>query len=348
MNEGSIGRNGFKTAWENFEMVATFPTFSNLINTNSGLGDIGFYFHSIDPGAMDVITLTNDGKWFHRVATNEGWDSISNGTFSTSSLGSPNALGLTVSGTEGKLYLNGTKIADIRVSSSPRGSGLGVVACTFFDTCNRPATVKVTNFGAWHLPTPMPTPIPTPTSTPDPARQSGSVDGELRYKHSQLDYGWVSEILDLNTAIGTERNLYIQGQRIAWYDIEVSATFGNPWEGSGPGAKAYDYGFKFRGSDYISLSNNGSWVYVHNGLNHSSGTFDETLLMRTRLSKNELKLSIKGTDATFWINGVEAIKTTISEYYTESGVGVVFCKILICDHRPAIIKVDNFKASPII
>jgi len=59
-----------------------------------------------------------------------------------------NKLRLTVNGTNGKFYVNGTKIADIRVSSSPRGSGLGVSVCISYGSCIKPATVKVTDFKA--------------------------------------------------------------------------------------------------------------------------------------------------------------------------------------------------------
>jgi len=58
-------------------------------------------------------------------------------------------LRLTANGTSGTFYVNGTKIADIRVSSSPRGSGLGVATCIFNQDCKpRPTTVTVTDFKA--------------------------------------------------------------------------------------------------------------------------------------------------------------------------------------------------------
>jgi hypothetical protein len=62
-----------------------------------------------------------------------------------------NKLRLTVNGTNGKFYVNGTKIADIRVSSSPRGSGLGVTTCIYDNGCIKPATVTVTDFKALPL-----------------------------------------------------------------------------------------------------------------------------------------------------------------------------------------------------
>jgi hypothetical protein len=50
---------------------------------------------------------------------------------------------------EGKFYVDGIDIADIRFVPSVRGSGLGATTCTFTDHCeSRPTMVRVTGFKA--------------------------------------------------------------------------------------------------------------------------------------------------------------------------------------------------------
>jgi len=120
---------------------------------NSSDWDYGFRFHGNGPSKdKDVVILTDTGRWFQVFDDGNGGNTIDQGTFAASLLDThaygSNKLRLTVNGTAGQFYVNGTKIADIRVNSSPRGSGLGVSTCVFSNGCIKPATVKVTDFKA--------------------------------------------------------------------------------------------------------------------------------------------------------------------------------------------------------
>jgi curved DNA-binding protein CbpA len=146
-----VGRAGgwrYAEAWYRFDMEATFH---NPHGINTTKWDYGFRFHS-NGKSEDFVILDSNGWWYHRLYDGTSWNSIDRGTFAASLLDThaygSNKLRLTVNGTSGKFYVNGTKIADIRVSSSPRGSGLGFTTCTFGDTCIKPVTVKVTDFMA--------------------------------------------------------------------------------------------------------------------------------------------------------------------------------------------------------
>ena len=145
---GKVGGWGTRPAWYSFEMEATFHN-PHGISTNHW--DYGFGFHS-NGATLDHIFLTSRGQWFHSVKDKAAWFTVDKGTFDASLLSSninaSNMLKLTVDGAQGKFYANGMKVADIRVSSSPRGSGLGVAACILSGSCLRPAIVKVTDFRA--------------------------------------------------------------------------------------------------------------------------------------------------------------------------------------------------------
>jgi S1-C subfamily serine protease len=145
---GKTGSSGYEEAWYSFDMEATFHNPHGISTTN---WDYGFEFHR-DGASMDFIVLRSSGDWTHRTYIDGTWEKIDQGTFAASLLDThvygSNKLRLTVNGTSGQFYVNGTKIADIRASSSPRGSGFGVAACTYSSSCIKPATVKVTDFKA--------------------------------------------------------------------------------------------------------------------------------------------------------------------------------------------------------
>jgi uncharacterized membrane protein YhaH (DUF805 family) len=146
--EGTVGAWYYAEAWYSFDMEATFHNPHGINTTN---WDYGFIFQW-SRQSRDYIVLRSSGRWFHRTYI-AAWETIDDGDFASSLLDThaygSNKLRLAVNGTSGQFYVNGTKIADIRVSSSPRGSGLGVGTCIFNnDSCTRPATVKVTDFKA--------------------------------------------------------------------------------------------------------------------------------------------------------------------------------------------------------
>jgi uncharacterized membrane protein YhaH (DUF805 family) len=144
---GESGGWGYEEAWYSFDMEATFHN-----PQNSSDWDYGFGFHG-NGDSMDIVVLTYDGMWGHIFVDGTSRNTIDQGFTFTASLLDTHAYGsnklrLTVNGTSGQFYVNGTKIADIRVSSSPRASGLGVATCIFSNGCIKPATVKVTDFKA--------------------------------------------------------------------------------------------------------------------------------------------------------------------------------------------------------
>jgi len=148
-----IGAGGFPQAWYSFAMEATF---NNPYGISTKEWNFGFFFH-LCGSTLDAVVLTSVGTWSHTLIDGISdpvlnFETIDEGTFAASLL-DPHAYGaqtlrLTVKPNTGIFYANGTKIADIRVSSSPRGSGLGVVTCIFVEGCIVPATVRVTDFRA--------------------------------------------------------------------------------------------------------------------------------------------------------------------------------------------------------
>ena len=126
-------------------------TFNNPYGISTKEWNYELAFHA-DGSASDVVVLTSAGQWYHRAHHGANWDTGDEGTFAASLLDthaySSNTLRLTVKDNTGIFYADGTKIVDIRVSSSPRGSGLGVSTCIFIEGCIRPATVAATDFKA--------------------------------------------------------------------------------------------------------------------------------------------------------------------------------------------------------
>ena len=126
-------------------------TFNNPYGISTKEWNYERAFHA-DGSASDVVVLTSAGQWYHRAHHGANWDTVDEGIFAASLLDThaygSNMLRLTVKDNTGIFYANGAKIADIRVSSSPRASSLGVVTCIFDNRCTRPATVRVTDFKA--------------------------------------------------------------------------------------------------------------------------------------------------------------------------------------------------------
>jgi hypothetical protein len=149
-----IGAHGFPQAWHSFAMEATF---NNPYDISTKEWNFGFFFHACG-STSDAIVLTSVGKWSHTLIDGISdpvlnFETIDEGTFAASLLDThtygAQTLRLTVKDNTGIFYVNGTKIADIRVSSSPRGSALGVGTCIFDNQCTRPeATTRVTDFKA--------------------------------------------------------------------------------------------------------------------------------------------------------------------------------------------------------
>jgi hypothetical protein len=123
------------------------PSFHNpnTISTNIKWS-YGFFFHW-DDRKRDYVFVTSDGERYCKMYDsylaefNIGWSTVDQGAFGIGLLdrldGSANALKLTVDGTSGRFYLNRTKIADIGVSASPRGSGLGVATVSSTPTVSQ-------------------------------------------------------------------------------------------------------------------------------------------------------------------------------------------------------------------
>jgi len=148
VKEGGVGHQILPEAWYNFDMEATFH---NQHGISTWDWDYGFQFHT-NGLSKDFIVLDSSGRWYHRTTDGTVGDSVAEGTFAASLLDThaygSNKLRLTVNGTSGKFYMNGTNIADIRIRSLPRGSGLGILTCTFWKSCTKPTTVKVSDFKA--------------------------------------------------------------------------------------------------------------------------------------------------------------------------------------------------------
>ncbi|MEK9659454.1 MAG: hypothetical protein VW450_05895 [Chloroflexota bacterium] len=141
---GFVGGEGWAEGYFNFTGDATFH------NPATDEWDYGFYFHE-DGGDYDAVLIrftSEQASWEHAANLDGSWYTIESGHLDVALLDTrdygSNWVRITVKEQVGSVWVNGKFIAEFLTDATPRGSGLGVIACTYTGSCPRPALVHVT------------------------------------------------------------------------------------------------------------------------------------------------------------------------------------------------------------